>query len=186
MTTVGGERYYVTRNSRAHIYQQDYSVIAGFLSALAVKDGYGRTVMADNDLDDYATHVAGITTKTLPANLVATCTGKALTEIGNAPVTGEFSYTVDFQNRTGQGNIRGSLGSIDLHKGSIGSFGSFNYRSELDKTSLSGYGIKGSATSSQLGYGGYELGFFGNNAEEVVGVASFKYADLDIGFGGKR
>lgn len=85
-----------------------------------------------------------------------------------------MSYSVDFKERTGEGNITGLGEKVVLNKGNITNI---NHNNEIDGSRLEGYGIQGSSNK-----GNYALGFFGANAEEIVGTVN----NGEIGFAGSR
>lgn len=87
----------------------------------------------------------------LPSEGSATYRGKAF----NANNMGDLTYRVDFEQRTGQGeitNFSNNIGHITLHQGSI------NDQEIKADASMAG-GITGK----------YTLGFFGPNGEEIAG-----------------
>ncbi len=139
------------------IYNQPYSVVIGVdVGTFEVKDYIGL---------DTATH------GTIPSVGTGTVayTGFAFSK----NQTGTLSYKVNFDTKTGQGEITGlaAHGKVDLNSASI-----------------SGGTITGTANAAILGGGSYELGFFGPNAEEIAGKATGfgGTTDNDIGFAGKK
>ncbi|WP_081964342.1 factor H binding protein domain-containing protein [Gallibacterium genomosp. 1] len=87
----------------------------------------------------------------LPSEGSATYRGKAF----NANNMGNLTYRVDFEQRTGQGeitNFSNNIGHITLHQGSI-----------------NGQEIKADASMAGGITGKYTLGFFGPNGEEIAG-----------------
>ncbi len=165
----------VIRNGVLHLYQQPYSVVAG----TEVKGGtvtvMGRKENLGSEELDFGT-VKGYATKTLPSSGKFNYAGEALSQ----DQTGKFNYTVDFAAKTGSGSISNIAGGITLHEGKIAGMSHDN----PDKTSISGYGIESTARSNSGLNGGYKLGFFGPNADEVAGVVTSPYGD--VGFGGKK
>ena len=119
--------------------------------------------------------VAGFATpeKAVPTAGTAEYLGKAFSKDGS----GDLSYTINFDKRTGFGSITeiGGTGAISLSEGKLG------------KVSLGGQNITGidAAASSASGTSGrYTLGLFGKAAEEIAGL--LKLSDINIGFGGQR
>ena len=100
------------------------------------------------------------------------------------PYDATFSYTVNFDKRTGSGKIVGldTFGIITLTEGNIA------------KISLQGKDVVGIesaaiAAKSDSSDGRYTLGFFGSEAQEVTGIAKISNkwgANETIGFGGQR
>lgn len=179
--TASGATFNVARQNKAHLYQQEHSVVAGFVHKKTTITGSGMNEVIPYNRDDYITHFGGTPTKTLPADITATYKGKAFSEVDDQRVDGDLVYNVNFGAKTGSGTITSGFGDISLNEGSIQSL---SYTSQLDKSELSGHGITGTATSTQLGRGNYQLGFFGDNAEEIAGAVEI--AEHDVGFGGKR
>ncbi len=140
--TVGGVA------GQVKIYQQPYSVVIGHdFSSFEIKDYVGLN-----------TEVTAI-----PTTGTAVYSGSAFSK----NETGTLNYTVDFDARTGSGNITGMIapGTITLDSGAI-----------------SGSGITSTANA---GAGTYELQFFGPQAEEIAGKVQ-GLTGGDVGFGGKR
>lgn len=179
--TIDGATFNVVRENKAYLYQQEHSIVARFVHKKATITGKGVTQVIDYDNNDYVTHVGGTPTKTLPADITATYKGKAFSEVDGQRVDGDLVYNVNFGAKTGSGTITSGFGNISLNTGSIQPL---SYTSQLDRSQLSGHGITGTATSAQLGNGEYELGFFGDNAEEIAGAVDV--AGHDVSFAGKR
>ena len=172
---VQGQDYSATRNSKLHLYQQPYSVVAG----LEVKGGQisngDRIGASDLDIDT----VKGYATKTLPSAGTYNYAGKAFSQDSS----GQFNYAVNFDTRKGSGSITGitEAGKITLQEGTISNLSHTN----PDNTTISGFGIQSTATSEKKGNGEYKLGFFGPNAEEVAGTVNQNNNGL-VGFGGTK
>ena len=164
-----GETYTLTRKGESHIYRQNYSLIAGVKPTSYSIQGPGVNRTETISDEDYLT-IKGTPTKTLPAAGKATYSGAAF----DGKNQGVLSYSVDFERRTGEGNITGLGEKVVLNKGSITHV---DHNNEIDGSRLEGHGIKGSSNK-----GDYELGFFGANAEEIVGTVN----DGEIGFAGSR
>ena len=166
-----GETYTLTRKGESHIYRQNYSLIAGIKPTSYSIEEINDTGSIDDE--NYLT-IKGTPTKTLPAAGKATYSGAAF----DGRNQGVLSYSVDFEGRTGEGKITGLDQNVVLDKAGITDI---NHHNVIDGSSLSGHGIKG---RSNVGgnVGSYELGFFGANAEEIVGAVN----DGEIGFAGSR
>lgn len=159
--TVGGERGSITRNSNAYIFQQDYSVVAGIHNVDMVGSNGVR-----EEIDEVHFAIKGDPTKNLPTTGTFNYTGSAKVATSASSMSeGKFSYDVDFVEKTGSGSISGlsNYGNIELTKGNIQSM---TYEGELDSITMQGVNA---IAMSDKGMGGYTLGFFGPNAEEVVG-----------------
>ena len=166
-----GKTYTLTRRGESHIYRQNYSLIAGVkpTSYSIQGDGVNKTEAIRDE--DYLT-IKGTPTEVLPTAGKATYSGAAF----DGQNQGVLSYSVDFKERTGEGNITGLGEKVVLNKGSITHI---NHNNEIDGSRLEGYGIQGSSNK-----GDYELGFFGANAEEIVGAVT--QGTNSIGFAGSR
>ncbi|WP_249182584.1 factor H binding protein domain-containing protein [Neisseria sp. Marseille-Q1983] len=166
-----GEIYTLTRSGESHIYRQNYSLIAGIKPTSYSIQGPGVNETEAIRDEDYLT-IKGTPTKTLPAAGKATYSGAAF----DGRNQGVLNYSVDFEERTGEGNITGLGEKVVLNKGSITHI---DHNNEIDGSHLEGHGIKGSSNK-----GDYELGFFGANAEEIVGTVT--EGTNSIGFAGSR
>lgn len=93
---------------------------------------------------------------------------------------GTLTYHVDFGAKTGQGTIEGlnAYGTISLAQGKIETV-----RNELEGTYMQITGI-GTAARGQQMY--YLVDFFGNQAEEIAGVAYTDDTKNSVGFHGTR
>ncbi|PJG85136.1 factor H binding protein domain-containing protein [Conservatibacter flavescens] len=142
------------------IYAQEYSTVVGRDTSMA--NGYDGSLTI--------TTIEGTETKVLPQEGRANYVGKAFIGIGaNTNDEGSLSYDVNFTERKGSGTITG----IERYGDVL-----------LNEAPIVNVGIAGTATSSSE-TGNYELKFYGPNAEEVAGKASFGEGK-DIGFGGTR
>ena len=166
----GGDNYELISKGRAHIYRQNYSLIAGLSERERIEkdpSGIERNLGVDDDSVDFV--VKGSTTKILPAVGKFNYTGIAT----NGEKQGALSYTVDFKEKNGKGEITGiGENSITLSEAPIKEF---SHTNEFDNTVIKGQGIEGS---------NYKLGFFGPNAEEIVGAVT--QGTNSIGFAGSR
>lgn len=169
----GGDNYELISKGQAHIYRQNYSLIAGLSELERIEkdpSGIKRNLNVDDDVDLV---VKGSATKILPAAGKFSYAGIAT----DGEKQGALSYTVDFKEKNGKGEITGiGENSITLSEAPIKEF---SHTNELDNTEINGYGIKGSSNK-----GDYKLGFFGPNAEEIVGAVT--EGTNSIGFAGSR
>lgn len=163
-----GKNYTITQSGKAHIYRQNYSLIAGVNPEKATLNG--PNVNKSENLDDTYILIKGQTTQTLPTAGKFDYSGIA----SDGASKGKLAYSVDFDSRKGSGKITGVGSDINLHEASIREG---SYTNEIDNTEIKGYGIQGSSNR-----GDYALGFFGPNAEEIVGTVN----DGEIGFAGSR
>ena len=161
--------YTLTRSGESHIYRQNYSLIAGIKPTSYSIQGPGVNETEPISDEDYLT-IKGTPTKTLPEAGKATYSGAAF----DGKNKGVLNYSVDFKERTGEGNITGLGEKVVLNKGSITHI---DHNNEIDGSRLEGHGIKGSSNK-----GDSALGFFGANAEEIVGTVNHG----EIGFAGSR
>ena len=163
-----GKNYTITQSGKAHIYRQNYSLIAGINPTKATLRG--PDINKSENFDDSYILIKGQTTQTLPTAGKFDYSGIA----SDGASQGKLAYSVDFDSRKGSGKITGVGSDINLHEASIREG---SYTNEIDNTEIKGYGIQGSSNR-----GDYALGFFGPNAEEIVGTVN----DGEIGFAGSR
>ena len=164
----GGQNHTITRNGVAHIYRQNYSLIAGITPTGLTINGESEKLDADDD--DTNILIKGYTTQKLPTTGKFNYSGIASDGVSQ----GKLAYSVNFDNGKGSGTITGIGSDINLHEASIREG---SYTNEIDNTEIKGYGIQGSSNR-----GDYALGFFGPNAEEIVGTVN----DGEIGFAGSH
>ncbi|KFJ35812.1 factor H binding protein [Neisseria lactamica] len=173
----GGDNYELISKGQAHIYRQKYSLIAGLSERERIEkdpSGIERGLNVDDDSVDFV--VKGSATKALPTKGSFDYTGAA----GNGKNTGVLSYNVNFENKTGSGKITGLGKTLNLAEGKIASY---EHHNSLDNTTIRGHGISGQTSREDASASGsYKLGFFGPNAEEIVGAVN----DGEIGFAGSR
>ncbi len=166
----GGDNYELISKGQAHIYRQNYSLIAGLSELERIEkdpSGIERNLGVDDDSVDFV--VKGSATKILPAAGKFSYAGIAT----DGEKQGALSYTVDFEKKNGKGEITGiGENSITLSEAPIKEF---SHTNEFDNTVIKGQGIEGS---------NYKLGFFGPNAEEIVGAVT--EGTNSIGFAGSR
>lgn len=168
IANAAGNNYTVTRSGKAHIYRQNYSLIAGINPTNTTVRGSG--VNESEKLDDTYILIKGQTTQTLPTAGKFDYSGIA----SDGASKGKLAYSVDFDSRKGSGKITGIGSDINLNEASIREG---SHTNGIDNTVIKGHGIQGSSSR-----GNYALGFFGPNAEEIVGTVN----DGEIGFAGSR
>lgn len=165
----GGQNHTITRNGVAHIYRQNYSLIAGITPTGLTINGESEKLDADDD--DTNILIKGYATQNLPTAGKFDYSGIA----SDGDKKGKLAYSVDFDSRKGSGKITGLDSDIHLNEAEIKKMSYTN--KETDGTTIKGHGIEGSSNR-----GNYRLGFFGPNAEEIVGTVN----DGEIGFAGSR
>ena len=163
-----GKNYTITQSGKAHIYRQNYSLIAGVNPEKATLNG--PNINKSENLDDTYILIKGQATQTLPTAGKFDYSGIASDGVSQ----GKLAYYVDFDSRKGSGKITGIGSDINLNEASIREG---SHTNEIDNTVIKGHGIQGSSNR-----GDYALGFFGPNAEEIVGTVN----DGEIGFAGSR
>lgn len=146
------------------VYNQTYSAVVGMTFYHIVESGKHST-----SEDTYQIfNVVGVhTTQDQLPNNQATYKGIAFDDHEQG---GKITYHVDFANKTGSGEITGleRYGKISLNQGSIRNL--TNEDQEWAVYKDNNQGIKSAATSEKIGdVRGYELLFFGPNAEEISG-----------------
>ena len=166
-----GKNYTIIQSGKAHIYRQNYSLIAGINPTKATLRG--PDINKSENLDDTYILIKGQTTQTLPTSGKFDYSGIA----SDGASKGKLAYSVDFDSRKGSGKITGVGSDINLHEASIREG---SYTNEIDNTVINGHGIEGSSNR-----GSYRLGFFGPDAEEIVGTVDDRN-NGEIGFAGSR
>lgn len=166
-----GKNYTITQSGKAHIYRQNYSLIAGVNPEKATLNGPG--INKSENLDDSYILIKGQATQTLPTAGKFDYSGIA----SDGAIQGKLAYSVDFDSRKGSGKITGIGSDINLNEASIREV---SHTNEIDNTVINGHGIEGSSNR-----GSYRLGFFGPNAEEIVGTVDDRN-NGEIGFAGSR
>ena len=167
-----GQNHTITRNGVAHIYRQNYSLIAGITPTGLTLNGESEKLDADDD--DTNILIKGYTTQNLPTAGKFAYSGIA----SDGDKKGKLAYSVDFDSRKGSGKITGLDSDIHLNEAEIKKMSYTN--KETDGTTIKGHGIEGSSNR-----GSYRLGFFGPNAEEIVGTVDDRQ-NGEIGFAGSR
>ena len=168
IANASGNNYTVTRSGKAHIYRQNYSLIAGINPTNTTVRG--PQVNESENLDNTYILIKGQTTQTLPTAGKFDYSGIA----SDGKTRGKLAYSVDFDSKKGSGKITGIGSDINLNEASIGEV---SHTNEIDNTVIKGHGIQGSSNR-----GDYALDFFGPKAEEIVGTVN----DGEIGFAGSR
>lgn len=168
---VKGNDYTATRSGKAHIYRQNYSLIAGINSTDTTVKGPGLDKSIKRT--DIYILIKGEATKTLPTVGKFDYSGIA----SDGASKGKLAYSVDFDSRKGSGKITGMGSDINLNEASIQET---SHTNEIDNTVIKGLGILGSSNR-----GDYKLGFFGPNAEEIVGTVDVSKSSK-IGFAGSH
>ena len=166
----------ITRNSDVYLFKQDYSLIAGIHNKnMTVKLGNDTE---EKSIDDIHFFVRGVPTEKLPTTgkFNYSGSGKVGSQSGAQEVN--FNYDVDFAAKTGSG----SLGNITLSKGNITTQ---THTSEIDNSPITAQGIEGKATDGRYS-GDYTLGFFGPDADEIVGSVELGDEDVIGIFGGTK
>ncbi|QIM63597.1 hypothetical protein A1D29_10010 [Pasteurellaceae bacterium Orientalotternb1] len=129
----------------SNLYNQTYSVVKGHYS--------GRSGTLDGveiREHSFAPTIAGLRTDidAIPTEGKATYNGRAF----NGNSLNDFTYTVDFGERTGSGKVKG-IGSEFI----------------LEKARIENARLVGGVSIKNLPRGAYSLGFFGPKAEELAG-----------------
>ena len=171
IVNVKGNDYTATRSGKAHIYRQNYSLIAGIDSTDTTVKGPGLDKSIKRT--DIYTLIKGEATKTLPIVGKFDYTGIA----SDGANKGKLAYSVDFDSRKGSGKITGIGSDINLNEASIREV---SHTNEIDNTVIKGHGIEGYSNR-----GNYRLGFFGPNAKEIVGTVDVSKSSK-IGFAGSH
>ena len=167
-----GQDHTITRNGVAHIYRQNYSLIAGITPTGLTLNGESEKLDADDD--DTNILIKGYTTQNLPTAGKFDYSGIA----SDGDKKGKLAYSVDFDSGKGSGKITGLDSDIHLNEAEIKKMSYTN--KETDGTIINGHGIEGSSNR-----GSYRLGFFGPEAEEIVGTVDDRN-NGEIGFAGSR
>lgn len=194
--TLGDEQFIRTQQQYLALLQQKYSWANIWYTASAATTDDSGIVMGTlhQDMDESNAHFNGLHSKALPTQGMVTYIGKgygALKEKGFAdnkstnphsanpyesmpyslaPYT--LKYEVDFANKTGSGVLDGYSQPLMLDKSSLEKRdGHFNLFGQIK-------------TDENVDKGSYLLGFFGDNAEEIVGQFT---TDTEVGvFGGTK
>lgn len=164
------------------IYNQIYSGIVGSVDTEVTTHPIQWLVGSRNYYGDYDTvYAVGVNTpeKQLPSSGLSTYKGVAF----DANESGVLHYQVDFAKKEGSGTITGleKFGTITLETGKIGNL-SLNSQKADSYFKENQVGITGGATAEKIAdvtsnktttrdvVKGYDLQFFGPNAEEITGI----------------
>lgn len=172
------------------VYNQTYSAVVGD-SLLYYVNQLGKHDASEDNYQIFDVVGVHTTQEQLPNNQ-ATYKGIAFDDHEQG---GKITYHVDFANKTGSGEITGleRYGKISLHQGSIRNL--TNEDQEWVVYKDNNQGIKSTATSEKMdNVNGYELLFFGPNAEEISGFVKETHkgtplptgSDYKVGFGATK
>lgn len=161
---------HISESGKAYLYKNQYSVVLG-----RNIEKIGERPVSDQRHFEIAA-VRGEPTAQLPTAGVYSYAGQAF----HKDKTGRLQYKVDFDNRTGEGNITGlsDTGEITLTKSEINKRYHQVFANNAD--------ITGVATSTQKGNGDYYLRFFGKDADEIAGMVDLESSATQVGFGGTK
>lgn len=166
----------ITRNSDVYLFKQDYSLIAGIHNKnMTVKLGNEAN---NKSIDEMHALVRGVSTEKLPTTGKFNYSGSGKIGTKYSLRDAKFSYEVDFAEKTGSG----SLGNITLSKGDITTQTLTN---EIDNSFITTPTIEGEATDGRYS-GEYILGFFGPDADEIVGALDLGDEDVIGIFSGTK
>ncbi|MDO4427024.1 MAG: factor H binding family protein [Moraxella sp.] len=173
--TINNQAHTVRINETVRAYHQPNSIVLGsrFEGATVSGASLNKTIAGDKEVSFH--YVTGNATKTLPTAGTFNYSGKSF----DIDSEGTFNYAINFASKTGQGSVALDGKSISLEEGRIIPY-TFT---ENGKTHFEGYGISGATNGADNG--GYTLGIFGNNAEEVAGHINSTTGN-GIGFGGVK
>lgn len=164
------------------VYNQLYSAVVGDADTEVIENPMKASIGPLNFYDNYDTlYVVGVNTpeKQLPSSGLSTYKGVAF----DANESGVLHYQVDFAKKEGSGTITGleKFGTITLETGKIGNL-SLNSQKADSYFKENQVGITGGATAEKIAdvtsdktttrdvVKGYDLQFFGPNAEEITGI----------------
>lgn len=167
MTITGDNKteYKATGKHTAYLFTQNYSMIGGLeQNEYVVKSLDGRTILKEGEKDELNILVKGQATEKLPETGKFNYNGLAWIEGGKVA---NLSYDVDFGAKLGSGTIKNTDSSIDIAL-TEGNIEKRSFENTLDGTRLEGFGIHSAATVGGE-RGSYTLGFFGPEANEIIG-----------------
>lgn len=173
--TINNQAHTVRVNETLRAYHQPNSIVLGsrFEGATVSGASLNKTIAGDKEVSLH--YITGNATKTLPTTGTFNYSGKSL----DIDSEGTFNYAINFASKTGQGSVALNGKSISLEEGRIIPY-TF---STNDTTHFEGFGISGNASGGVTG--GYTLGIFGEQAEEVAGYITPTTGE-GIGFGGVK
>lgn len=173
--TINNQAHTARVNETLRTYHQPNSIVLGsrFEGATVSGASLNKTIAGDKEVSFH--YITGNATKTLPTTGTFNYSGKSL----DIDSEGTFNYAINFASKTGQGSVALDGKSISLEEGRIipDTF------STNDTTHFEGFGISGNASGGVTG--GYTLGIFGEQAEEVAGHITPTTGE-GIGFGGVK
>lgn len=159
-------------DSKVYLFKQDYSLIAGIHNQSVTLVSHQQT----KPINEINFFVRGTPTETLPTTGKFNYSGSGkIAQLKGRPVN--FNYNVDFGAKTGSGR----LGKINLLESNIKTV---THTNDLGD-GLTTHGIEGKATAGSHS-GDYKLGFFGPNADEIVGAVELDDKDFIGVFGGTK
>lgn len=175
----------VTNSSKGKVYlfQQNYSVIGAVETTERTIDG--KTEKLEDRLEEFLLGEATAKDK-IPTKGSATYVGSSrIYDPDNKPKEGKFTYNVNFETAKGNGKVENINGKdIILEETSLGSV-SFKNEVLASTATTDAQGFAGVATRDGKD-GTYKLGFFGPNADEVIGRVSVDDHEYDGFIGGKK
>jgi lipoprotein GNA1870 C like protein len=173
---VKGKSGSITTDSVAYLFQQEYSSVIGFhnKNVTTVLNGHQETKPV-NEIDFLG---RGTPTEKLPTTGKFNYLGSGKVGLQSGAQEVNFNYNVDFGAKTGSGR----LGNITLSEGKIKAV----KHDDNIGDGLTTQFIEGRATDGSLN-GEYGLGFYGPNADEIVGAVGLGDKNDVIGvFGGTK
>lgn len=170
------EEHEIVSADALRIYKQPNSIVLGRQALGAVIEGPKLTQEFTGDSKLTLELFGGNGTKTLPVAGIFNYIGQSFDHDSD----GTFEYNINFDTKTGNGHIGLDGKTIFLEESEIKKVRVDN---PSDGTTFEGFGIRGTAAGGDFN-GRYDLGIFGDNAEEVAGVAGND--STLIGFGGTK
>lgn len=170
------EEHEITSADGLRIYKQPNSIVLGRQSLGAVIEGPKLTQEYTGNTKLTLELFGGNGTKTLPTTGLYSYVGTSFDHDSE----GSFEYNINFDTKTGNGHVGLDGKTILLQESEIKKIRVDN---PSDGTTFEGFGIRGAAAGGDFS-GRYDLGIFGDNAEEVAGVVGND--DTLIGFGGTK
>lgn len=147
------------------VYKQPYSVVAGqYFGEQKFPTPY-ENLSAHEKFD--SVDFAGQATQILPTTGLYNYKGVVFDKDAKK---GELSYAIDFATKLGKGSANINGKSAVLDEATISQFTAKHHSNGFGFT---GYGIAGKASSNGES-GHYDLGIFGDNAQEIAGRVEFE------------
>lgn len=185
----------VAAHRKGYLYQQEYSII-GTLDSLehTIGDSKHTPPCGVDDCDELLMYGKMTQAHRLPKTGTAQYTGVAAarnpqaTAANNAPkfTTGSLAYHVDFDNKVGSGSINFTQDKpIKLQEAMIQEFKGKN---TFDNQVTTVQGVDGRASWGDDKVGRYQLGFFGDDAQQIAGYVDIKNTKnmVDVMFQGSK